>query len=137
MLTAELREQLEHFVTDWETPEDNRLDARVEAINLLAAIKVLHDVNWGYLAAITGLDLGDHLEVLYHFCRAEKTLTLRAHTADGVPSVCHLVPYASVFERELMEMFGVEVYGTPDPSRLFLPDDWPEDSYPLRKDATL
>ena len=36
-----------------------------------------------------------------------------------------------------MEMFGVVVDGTPNPSRLFLPDDWPDGVYPLRKDAVL
>jgi Ni,Fe-hydrogenase III component G len=31
-------------------------------------------------------------------------------------------------------MFGITVAGAPDSSRLFLPDQWPEGSYPLRKD---
>jgi Ni,Fe-hydrogenase III component G len=31
-------------------------------------------------------------------------------------------------------MLGLTVTGTPDPSRLFLPDDWPDGVYPLRKD---
>ncbi|MBK9925042.1 MAG: nickel-dependent hydrogenase large subunit [Anaerolineales bacterium] len=30
-------------------------------------------------------------------------------------------------------MLGVAVVGTPDPSHLFLPDDWPADVYPLRE----
>jgi Ni,Fe-hydrogenase III component G len=33
-----------------------------------------------------------------------------------------------------MEMFGVVCEGTPDPRRIFLPDDWPQGVYPLRKD---
>jgi ech hydrogenase subunit E len=36
-----------------------------------------------------------------------------------------------------MEMFGVVVEGTPNTNRLFLPDDWPDGVYPLRKDAVL
>jgi NADH-quinone oxidoreductase subunit D len=32
-------------------------------------------------------------------------------------------------------MFGVDVVGTPNPDRLFLPDDWPDGVYPLRKDC--
>jgi Ni,Fe-hydrogenase III component G len=35
-----------------------------------------------------------------------------------------------------MEMFGIVVSGTPDPSRLYLPEDWEEGVYPLRKDWT-
>jgi Ni,Fe-hydrogenase III component G len=67
-------------------------------------------------------------------------LTLRVPTAReaaSVPSVCGLIPSASVFERELVEMFGITVVGTPDNSRLFLADDWPDGIYPLRKDAVL
>jgi ech hydrogenase subunit E len=37
-------------------------------------------------------------------------------------------------EREVGEMFGVQVVGLPPHSRLFLADDWPEGVSPLRKD---
>ncbi|MCX7976926.1 MAG: NADH-quinone oxidoreductase subunit C, partial [Bellilinea sp.] len=50
-----------------------------------------------------------------------------------LPSICPLIPSATLGERELMEMFGVKVEGTPDTSRLILADSWPEGVYPLRK----
>jgi Ni,Fe-hydrogenase III component G len=112
-------------------------------LNLLPAVKLLDDQTWGYLVAITGLDSGvesGEIEALYHFCHGPEVLTLRVtiqRDNAAIPSICAIIPFASVFERELAEMFGIEVYGTPDPSRLFLPDDWPEDVYPLRKDAEL
>jgi NADH-quinone oxidoreductase subunit D len=40
-----------------------------------------------------------------------------------------------LFERELIEMFGVTVTGLADTSHLFLPDGWPEGTYPLLKDT--
>lgn len=137
------KELLTERVQTWQEPESNRLDAQVVAVNLLPAVKALDDHHWGYLAAITGLDHGpeaDSIKVLYHFCSGPEVVTLRVtiprdHAA--VPSICPVIPYASVFERELAEMFGIEVYGAPDPSRLFLPDDWPDGVYPLRKDAEL
>jgi Ni,Fe-hydrogenase III component G len=62
---------------------------------------------------------------------------VRVPKTDAViPTVCGVIPSAGFFERELIEMFGVTVIGTPDPSRLFLPDDWPEGVYPLRKEFT-
>jgi Ni,Fe-hydrogenase III component G len=51
-----------------------------------------------------------------------------------VPSICGVIPSAGFFERELGEMLGVTVDGIPDASRLFLPDDWPDGVYPLRKE---
>ncbi len=42
---------------------------------------------------------------------------------------------ASLFEREIWEMFGIEPTGNPDLRRLSLHDEvWPEGCYPLRKD---
>jgi len=121
-------------------PEPNRMDLTVETGNLLAAVRSLADARWGYLSTITGLDLGPeagNMEVLYHFCNEGAVLTLRVPVARGnpaVPSLCAILPAASFFERELMEMFGVVCEGTPDPRRLFISDDWPEGVFPLRKD---
>ena len=130
-------------VQAWYAPEANRLDARVDPASLLPAVRLLNDHRWGYLVAITGLDHGveaGEMEALYHFCSGAEVLTLRVaipRERASVPSICPILPYASVFERELAEMFGIEVEETPDLSRLFLPDDWPQGVYPLRKDAEL
>lgn len=146
------------------TPEPDRLDVLLNVTDLLSAVKALHDAHNDYLIAITGLDLlGKNatlaqderwkaltsatgadpatapgpIEVLYHFSAGEAVVTLRVLTprsAAAVPSVCGIIPSASFFERELSEMFGVQVVGTPDPAHLFLPEDWKEGVYPLRKD---
>jgi ech hydrogenase subunit E len=126
-----------------QAPEAGRLDAIVGRTELLGAVGALRQGNWGYLSAITGLDPGPdtgELEALYHFCRGPAVLTLRIRTprVDGsLPSVCGLIPSASVFERELSELFGIRIEDAPDTSRLLLPDDWPAEIYPLRKDANL
>jgi Ni,Fe-hydrogenase III component G len=121
-------------------PEPNRIDLVVEPQRLLECVTPLANSHWGYLSAITGLDYGPEagrLEVLYHFCNRAAVITLRVslpREAPVVPSVCGVIPSATLFEREVMEMFGVVCEGTPDPRRLFLPDEWPDGTYPLRKD---
>jgi Ni,Fe-hydrogenase III component G len=121
-------------------PEPDRIDLIVEPENLLACIKPLDEAHWGFLSAISGLDPGadsGRLEVLYHFRNKAAVLTLRVSLPRDnpvIPSVCGLIPSVSLFERELMEMFGVVCDGTPDPRRLFISDDWPEGVFPLRKD---
>lgn len=128
------------WAKDMKLPEPHRLDVGIAAEDLLGAIAWLNRAQWGYLTAITGLDLGaaaGEIEVLYHFCAGPVVVTLRVRTprdAASVPSVCGLIPSASLFERELSEMFGVTVMGAPDAHRLLLPDDWPEGVHPLRKD---
>jgi Ni,Fe-hydrogenase III component G len=134
----------ESLLSSWtikkDNPAANRLDLIVEAADLTAAVHTLQQSNWGYLAAITGLDLGPEagqMEVLYQFCEGAAVLTLRVmidRESAVIPTVCGLIPSASFFERELGEMFGITVEGTPNTDRLFLPDEWPVGVYPLRKD---
>jgi Ni,Fe-hydrogenase III component G len=150
--TDDRLQQAEALLHAWATepvrPEDNRLDVWIAAADLVAAVEALHGAGWGYLSAITGLDDGpaadgreaDGLQALYHFCGGAAVVTLRVrlpYEQPSVPSVCGVIPSASFFERELAEMFGVTVEGTPNPDRLFLPDDWPDGVYPLRKNFDL
>ncbi len=131
------------WALDHDAPADGRLNVKLAPEHAAEAAQALISARWGYLTAITGLDDGSasgQLEVLYHYCRGADILTRRTlipREGGVVPSVCGAVPIATVYERELAEMFGVTVAGTPDPSRLFLPDDWPAGVYPLRKDADL
>jgi NADH:ubiquinone oxidoreductase subunit C len=76
------------------------------------------------------------VEILYHFCEGAAIATLRIvlpYSRANIASVCDLIPSATLYERELMEMFGVNVVGTPNPDKLLLPDDWPDGTYPMRK----
>jgi Ni,Fe-hydrogenase III component G len=137
------RTLLADWILETVTPEPNRLDVMLDGSNLLAAVRTLDTARWGYLAGITGLDAGTEagqMEVLYHFCDGPAVLTLRVRlTRDNaaVPSITPALPAASLYERELREMMGIEVVGLPNTDHLFLPDDWPDGVYPLRKDAEL
>ena len=121
-------------------PAPHRADVAIAPADLPAAIEALIDAHWGYLAAITGVDLGPeagHIEVLYHLCAGADVLWLRLRVPRDdarVPTVCGVIPSAAFYERELSEMLGITVVGTPDPRPLFLPEEWPQGVYPLRKD---
>jgi len=125
------------------TPEPNRLDVSVPASQLVAAANCLVAAHWGHLAAITGLDGGAEsgmFEVLYHFCAGPAVVTLRTllpRAAPVVPSLTGLITCAGLYERELSEMLGISIAGSSNTDPLYLPDDWPAEVYPLRKDAQL
>ncbi len=54
------------------------------------------------------------------------------------PSLAKEIYSASLFEREIKEMFGIEPTGNPDLRRLKLHDEvWPDNNFPLRKDFKL
>ena len=98
-----------------------------------------------HLAVISSTDLGDNVELIYHFTiyygqhLQEISLGLRIRLPKNdlkIPTVTDLIPGAVFTERETQEMIGVEVVGIPDSRRLFLPEDFPEGVYPWRTDET-
>lgn len=147
MSTEEILVLAEEIVKSWDwatdvsRPRPDRLDVNVKLLNQLLPIIVgLRVKRLGYLSAIVGMDLGpeaDEMEVLYHFCPEGAIISLRVHLprqAATLPSLCEIIPSAEVFERELREMFGIEITGLHTTEHLYLPDDWPDSVYPLRKD---
>ena len=123
-------------------PAAHRADAYLDAGRLLPAVESLRKARWGFLTAITGLDdvKAGEIEVLYHFVNGSANVNLRVRIPRdnaSIPSICSICPGATFFERELSEMFGILVMGTPNPDRLFLPDQWPTDAPPLRKDFVM
>ncbi len=144
MNTLTSLEQAEKILAPWTKeaarPEPNRLDIIISGDDVFACTAALKQESWGYLSAITGLDLGPEagaLEALYHFCHGAAITTLRARLprqGGSVPTLYPLYPVSSFFERELSEMFGITVINTPDSNRLFLPDDWPVGVFPMLKE---
>lgn len=83
---------------------------------------------------ITSVDLGEELELVYHFELHPLQVSLKTSAPRGNPrieTISDIYPSAAWYEREAMEMMGITVVNHPDPRHLFLPDDYTE--YPLRR----
>lgn len=144
-LLQKTQEMLSPLAIQFNTPEVGRLDAYLPKERIVEGVKLMLGAGGWHLSAITGLDIPPTestegaIEVLYHFCQGPAVMTLRIQTPYGLPeidSICNVLPLATLYERELMEMFGVICVGTPSTDRLLLPDDWPDGVYPLRKSFT-
>jgi NADH-quinone oxidoreductase subunit C len=59
----------------------------------------------------------------------------RAAEREPVPSVTPVWPAADWLEREVYDMFGVNLTGHPDRRRILMPEDW--QGFPQRKDYPL
>jgi ech hydrogenase subunit E len=148
------------FLGPWGTvlaAGDHSFTMELSAEHLLPVARALADHSWGYLSAITGLDLTQEKEsateqaaaqpgagslgeprfaVLYHVCNGATVLTLKVKAAGEhptVPSISTVMPSAILQERELAEVFGMHITNIPAKGRLLLSEDWPENLFPLRK----
>ncbi len=83
--------------------------------------------DWG------GEELGFLSHILIHYRDAPAvSLIVDVHAPKDdpvLPDISDVFPIALQFEREGMEMVGLDFEGAPDKRRLFLPDDFPEGIY--------
>jgi Ni,Fe-hydrogenase III component G len=90
------------------------------------------------LVSITGMDEAEHLSALYSLAGpGGALLNLRVRVPRDRPvleTISTRFPGGAVYERELVDLLGFEVAGLPPGRRYPLPDDWPQDQKPLRKD---
>ncbi len=90
----------------------------------------------------TAADHPEEVEIMYHFNfdGIGLIVTVRIYAPKKKCKVESLLPVmkgAEWIEREIHELFGVEFKNHPDMKPLLLPDDWPKNKYPLRKDYKL
>jgi len=92
-----------------------------------------------HITTITGVDIGREIEVIYHLARKGLVLSLRTRVSKKepvLPTVVDLIPGSAFYEREVHDLLGVTFNGNPDLSPLVLPEGWPDDVHPLRKEWT-
>jgi Ni,Fe-hydrogenase III component G len=119
-------------------PSLRRVFITVAPGDLAAAVTALRDhLGFHYLATISGVDDKDDFELLYHFANKHACLNVRTRIPKAAPriaSITPIIPGAILYEREIQDMFGIIMENIPDPRPLLLPDDWPAENFPLRKD---
>ena len=105
---------------------------------LLKTLKERPDTSFDYLFCISGVDIQNKLQVVYHL---ESTVhghqvVLKTATENRekpeLDSIVDLYRGAELHENEIFDLFGIVFKGHPNLRRMFMPDDW--NGYPLRKD---
>jgi Ni,Fe-hydrogenase III large subunit/Ni,Fe-hydrogenase III component G len=84
-------------------------------------------------------DRAFHLYYVFALDAAHGFFILRVPVSPAQPrftSLTNALPAVNWQEREIQDLFGLELEGHPNPRRCALHDDWPE-VYPLRKDFDL
>ena len=121
----------------------NLIWLEIEPNDFKEAVKLICTIQFPHFAIISGNDIGEEIELIYHFSiyYAERfkeisiNLTTRIPKKNlKIPTITDLIPGAQTAEREIKEMFGVTIEGLPNLPNIFLPQDFQKGVYPLRRD---
>jgi Ni,Fe-hydrogenase III component G len=117
---------------------NGRFWVTIDRAELIPAVGILREkFSISQLAVIVGEDVRDAFLCNYVFT-GPKVVVLQVRIdreKPSVPSLAMIVPGAIVYERELKDLFGILPAGNPDLRRQAVPEDWPADVYPMRKDV--
>jgi NADH-quinone oxidoreductase subunit C len=117
----------------------------VPVAHLIAAARHLRDAPdalFDYCSDLTATDWpprAERFDVLYmlysirHRHRVRVKVKVSEH--QPLPSVTGIWPAADWLEREVFDMFGLNITGHPDRRRILMPEDW--QGFPQRKDYPL
>lgn len=120
-----------------QTMKGEYLGIEVDRTNLVAVSRFLRDqLGFDLLVSISGVDMLDHLETVYHLRSIARGQLLQIkvrvdHEKPEVDSVVSVWPTANWLERETYDMYGIKFTGHPDLRRMLLDDDF--EGYPLLK----
>lgn len=109
----------------------------IEREKLVAVCRFLRDqLSFDMLSCISGVDMLDHLETVYHLRSTTRgqLLQIKVRVESEKPEVDSVVsvwPTANWLERETYDMYGIRFTGHPDLRRMLLDDDF--EGYPLLK----
>jgi NADH:ubiquinone oxidoreductase subunit C len=106
----------------------------IESVRINEVLKKIKDAGVYHISTIVGVDIGEEIEIIYHLVYETRKINVRTRVPKAKPeiqTITGIYAGSDLFERELMEMLGVIVKGHPNPKRLFLAIDSPEN--PLRK----
>jgi len=117
----------------------------VKAERIIEALTTLRDAHhFELLSSQTAVDYhpqtSPRFHVVYQLTSIEKNLSVQLRVPlNGdqlrLPTAANVYKTAVWRERELLDMFGIEFEGHPDPRRILMPEG--TDGHPLRKDFPL
>src|SRR6266851_5257393 len=120
-----------------QTLKGDFLSLEIDRTNLVAVSRFLRDqLGFDLLSCISGVDMLDHLESVYHLRSLTRAQLLQIkvrldNEKPEVDSVVSVWPTANWLERETYDMYGIKFAGHPDLRRMLLDDDF--EGYPLLK----
>lgn len=138
-LIQELKDHFSEGILDVTHPANKRLIIIINPDYILQVAKFLYKEKQLRFIIASALHTKKGYEVLYHFSDDKTGLIINIHvvlTQDKpeIKSLTGLFSAAEWIEREMHELLGIHFQGHPNLVKLISKDNWPEGTYPYRKD---
>ncbi len=144
MTRDELKDYIGSKYSSLMTPLDTgRFDPmfEIKADRLLEVARALRDdenLKLDFLCNMHGTDTRENFEIVYSIASITKKLRLdfkiiMPYQNAEIDSVQEIWPAANWYEREMWELYGINVKNHGNLKRFLLPDDWNQ-GHPMRKD---
>lgn len=129
-------------ILEIKAPKERRIFVRVKVDNFKKFLsRLIEELDLRHLSTITGVDMGQEMELLYHFAyKYSIVISIGVKvpkSSPKVPTITDLVPGSIFYEQEIHDLLGIEFEGHPNLGPLIVPEGWPEGVYPLRKEYTV
>ncbi len=142
MVLKLLKEKLSKYNVRISRAVANNLIVDVSRRHLRDVAKIVHNELGAYVRTCVGCDERNKngcFAVYYIFGLDDYGVNVIVRTLAPandvkVPSIADIAPGADWCELEFRDLLGIDVTGRPV-YRLILPEDWPDDLHPLRKDV--
>ena len=113
----------------------------IKADDLIDVATKLRDdlqLKFDFLCNMGGVDTTERLEVVYNIASTSKLHRLDFKVILGydnpeIESIRPVWPGANWYEREMYELYGIDILNHDDLRPLLLPEDW-DQGHPMRKD---
>lgn len=109
-----------------------------DLLEVCRALKEDEMVAFDFLCNLSGVDTGENMQAVYSLASIKNNLRLDLkvvlpHEDAEIDTVQSVWPAANWHEREMWELYGINVKDHGNLKRFLLPDDW-DQGYPMRKD---
>ena len=140
-----LSNQFRGIISVSKSPQENEVYISTKKENLVDVCLYIQDTFNASLSSMICNDersLSKYFKIYYVFSLQDENTFLIVNIPvseqqPDFPSITPKIPAAHWYEREIKDMFGLEPVGHPDPYTLVLHGNFPDNTYPLRKDFNI
>lgn len=107
-------------------------------VEVARSLKDDENLKFDFLCNLGGVDTGENFEAVYNVASIGNNLRLdfkviMPYEGAEVESLQEIWPAINWYEREMWELYGINIKNHDNLTRFLLPDDW-DQGFPMRKD---